>query len=38
VRTIEVPVERALDIDTEFDFAVAECLLARAASARKGGA
>ena len=29
VRTVVVPVERALDIDTEFDLRVAECVLSR---------
>ncbi len=28
VRSVRIPIERALDIDTEFDFKIAECLLA----------
>ncbi|MBT7555745.1 acylneuraminate cytidylyltransferase family protein [Candidatus Woesearchaeota archaeon] len=27
VRSVEVPIERAIDIDTEFDFKIAECIL-----------
>jgi N-acylneuraminate cytidylyltransferase len=29
VRAVSVPQERAIDIDTEFDLTVAECLIAR---------
>jgi N-acylneuraminate cytidylyltransferase len=34
VATAVVPVERAIDIDTEHDWAIAECLMARKAGAR----
>jgi N-acylneuraminate cytidylyltransferase len=37
IKTVEVPVARSLDIDTEDDFAMAEFLLQRAQIGRNGG-